>query len=157
MNIKTVVRILIALVAIVIIVIALNATGVLGKLVGKAKSKSNWQAVFLTNGQVYFGKIVSEDKNYIVMRNIYYLQIEQSIQPEKPNQSPPPPKLSLVKLGNELHGPKDEMRISREQVVFVEDLKDDGKVVSAITEFEKTGGQNLQTQTQPTPQATATP
>jgi|YelNatPaOPRAMG01_1025707.scaffolds.fasta_scaffold21966_4 hypothetical protein len=157
MAIKTIVRVLIVIVGLAIIVIALNATGVLGKIVGKAKSKSNWQAVFLTNGQVYFGKIVSENKDYIVLRNIYYLQIEQPIQPEKPNQSPPPPKLSLVKLGNELHGPKDEMRISRSQVVFIEDLKDDGKVVSAITEFEKSGGQNLQTQTQATPQPTPTP
>jgi hypothetical protein len=37
-----------------------------------------------------------------------------------------------VKLGNEIHGPEQEMQISSSQVIFWENLKNDGKVVDAI-------------------------
>jgi hypothetical protein len=39
----------------------------------------------------------------------------------------------LVKLGNELHGPTDELYINPNQVVFYEFLRDDSKVVESIT------------------------
>ncbi|MBU2575853.1 hypothetical protein KKF64_02080, partial [Patescibacteria group bacterium] len=44
--------------------------------------------------------------------------------------------LSLVKLGNELHGPTDSMFINRDHVLFVEDLKDDSNVVQAIDNYK---------------------
>jgi hypothetical protein len=94
-----------------------------------------YQAVFLTNGQVYFGKVDNGSTDPVVLRNVYYLQVTQQLQPE-PNPSVSPnavPQISLVKLGNELHGPKDEMRITRSQVLFIEDLKDDSQVVKAIS------------------------
>src|SRR3989344_1941592 len=36
---------------------------------------SNWQAVFLSNGQVYFGKISGIDDDFLYLKNIYYLQV----------------------------------------------------------------------------------
>jgi hypothetical protein len=42
----------------------------------------------------------------------------------------------LVKLGNELHGPVDEMHISKAQILFYEDLKTDGQVVKAIQAYK---------------------
>ena len=45
--------------------------------------------------------------------------------------------LSLVKLGNELHSPEDRMMINKDQVVFVEDLKNDSKVTDAITRYKQ--------------------
>lgn len=92
-----------------------------------------FQAVFLTNNQVYFGHIVKVTRQNIYLTDIYYLQIKGSIQPKEKNKEP---KLSLVKLGNEIHGPQDLMIINRDQVVFIENLKDDSKVVKAIKEFE---------------------
>lgn len=106
------------------------------KLTGK---KDAWQAVFLTNGQVYFGKIVKETKDLLVLRKIYYLQFNQTNpinQGEKGEQLTFPP-FSLVKLGNELHGPEDEMRINKAHVIFVENLKADSEVVKNIENFEK--------------------
>ena len=43
--------------------------------------------------------------------------------------------ISLIKLGNELHGPTDEMRITRSHILFIEDLKNDSAVVLAIKTF----------------------
>ncbi|HVY67865.1 MAG TPA: hypothetical protein VHA30_03150 [Patescibacteria group bacterium] len=101
---------------------------------------SGYQAVFLTNGQVYFGKLSHAEGNYLTLDDIYYLQVVQpplqGSQPQDQAASQQQPQISLVKLGNELHGPVDEMHISREQVLFYEDLKSDGQVVKAIEAYK---------------------
>lgn len=102
---------------------------------GQAAVKTNqYQAVFLTNGQVYFGKIKSITNDNIALNDIFYLQVQQSVQPDAQQKaaSNEQQQLSLAKLGNELHGPEDSMYLNRQQVLFWENLKDDGKVVQAI-------------------------
>lgn len=100
------------------------------RLAGK---KNAWQAVFLTNGQVYFGIISRETKNVLVLRKVYYLQLNQA---EKEGQTVAP-QLSVVKLGQEPHGPEDEMRINKKHIIFVEDLRADSDVVRTIEDFER--------------------
>lgn len=99
--------------------------------------KNQYQAVFLTNGQVYFGKINSTGQEYLNLGSVFYLQVQQSVQPSTDNKATAsdPAKtqnLSLAKLGGELHGPEDNMYISQKQVLFWENLKDDSQVVKAI-------------------------
>lgn len=91
-----------------------------------------YQAVFLTNGQVYFGKLSDPKEDYVTLKDIYYLQVGPQQGSAQPGQPAPQQQISLVKLGNELHGPVDEMHISRSQILFYEDLKEDGQVVKAI-------------------------
>ena len=102
---------------------------------------SGYQAVFLTNGQVYFGKISSAESDYVDLKDIFYLQVVtpplQGNQ-QGATQQAAQQQISLVKLGNELHGPVDEMHISRAQILFYEDLKTDGQVVKAITAYKAT-------------------
>ena len=94
---------------------------------------SDYSAVFLSNGQVYFGKITSHDQDEIQLADIYYLQVNQSAQLEqKDKSSTQDPQVSLVKLGSELHGPNDLMHINMKQVLFTESMKTDSKVVKAI-------------------------
>ncbi|MDE2312235.1 MAG: hypothetical protein KGJ93_04100 [Patescibacteria group bacterium] len=103
---------------------------------------SGYQAVFLTNGQVYFGKLSNPDSDYVTLTDIYYLQVgpQQGNTPTQPGQTAQQqsPQISLVKLGNELHGPVDIMHINRSQVLFYEDLKEDGQVVKAIIQDKNT-------------------
>lgn len=100
--------------------------------------KNQYQAVFLTNGQVYFGKINSIGAEYVKLGNVYYLQVQQSVQPSTDNKAANQStnsnnqNLSLAKLGGELHGPEDNMYISQKQVLFWENMKDDSQVVKAI-------------------------
>ena len=96
----------------------------------------DYQGVFLTNGQVYFGKLYREGGKYPVLRDIYYLQITQSPQPIRENETPPS-NINLVKLGGELHGPSDEMRINREQILFIEDLESNSRVIEAIKQYKE--------------------
>lgn len=123
---------------------------------GKA---SGYQAVFLTNGQVYFGKLSSAHRDYVELSDIYYLQVTQPPlqgsaelgQAAAQQQA----RLQLVKLGNELHGPVDEMQLNREHILFFEDLKEEGKVVQAIREYQKNPtGSTTQTPAAQTPAAT---
>jgi hypothetical protein len=93
-----------------------------------------YQAVFLNNGQVYFGKL-SRYGDYPVLRDVYYLQITQNLQGGESQ----PSNVNLVKLGNELHGPMDRMQISRSSILFIEDLKPDSQVVKAIEKMKQNG------------------
>lgn len=111
--------------------------------------KDKFQAVFLsdTSGQVYFGKLKSLNSRYYELTDIFYVKVENAVQPDRDNTAAQ--NISLAKLGNELHGPEDVMYISRDKVLFWENLKDDGQVVKAITEFKKNGpATNSQNQSQ---------
>jgi hypothetical protein len=128
---RTIGIIIVALLIAAAVFYGLRYTGVVP---GAGTATSGYQAVFLSNGQVYFGKVSSTTSSDLVLEDIYYLQVEGQIQPEQ--QGTQQPKLSLVKLGNELHGPQDKMIINRDHVLFWENLKDDGKVVSAIKDHK---------------------
>lgn len=84
-----------------------------------------FQAVFLTNGQVYFGSMQDTGGPFVQLSNVFYLQ--QDAEDAATEQD-----LALVKLGNELHGPEDTMHINRDHILFIEDLKDNSRVVQAI-------------------------
>lgn len=100
---------------------------------------SKYQAVFLANGQVYFGKITDANNQTLILEDIYYLRSAGNLQISEIKNSTTTPatdNFSLVKLGNELHGPEDKMSINLSQVLFTEDLKVDSKVVEAIRAYE---------------------
>ena len=120
-----------------------------------AVKKDKYQAVFLNSqdGQVYFGKLETYNNSYYKLTDIYYVRVENKIQPEGQNQTQQ--SISLAKLGNELHGPEDEMFISRDKVLFWENLKEDGQVVKAIREYQKNPDAANQQQTNSTDQGTS--
>ena len=96
-----------------------------------------YQAVFLTNNQVYFGTIDALTTDAVVLSNVYYLQVDTELQGgeggEGEDTADDSSSLSLVKLGtNEIHSPENTMVISREQVLFWENLTKDSEVVKAI-------------------------
>jgi len=98
---------------------------------------SSYQAVFLSNGQVYFGVVGNENRQFVVLKDIYYIQVQDqldALEGETSNQD-----ISLVKLGGELHGPTDEMRINRDHVVLIEDLRNSSNVVEAISQYKNSG------------------
>ncbi len=106
---------------------------------GGVKTKE-YQAVFLTNGQVYFGKVSHVDSSYVKLTDIYYLQVQQTVQPKDSSAAAANnQQVSLAKLGGELHGPEDVMYVSRQQVLFWENLKTTGKVAKAISDYKASG------------------
>lgn len=112
----------------------LKFAGQSGGLVGV--NDEQYQALFLTNGQVYFGKLAQADSKTIKITDIFYLQVQQPVQPAEDGEAAEG-ETQLIKLGEELHGPEDEMFIDRGQVLFWENLKDSGKVAEAIQAYKK--------------------
>ncbi|HUB93280.1 MAG TPA: hypothetical protein VMB52_02145 [Verrucomicrobiae bacterium] len=97
-------------------------------------NKSDYQAVFLNNGQVYFGNIQDLNNDYVRMTNIYYLTQGSSSSSSSSSSND----YSLVKLGcQQIHDPLDEMVVNRSQVTFWENLNANGKVVTSIKEFQQ--------------------
>jgi hypothetical protein len=91
------------------------------------KFTDTYKAVFMSNGQVYFGKVLDMDRKFMTLSDVYYLQVD--------NQNPAnlsEPKMKLIKLGTELHGPKNEMHINQSNILFYEDLRDDSKIIQSI-------------------------
>lgn len=133
-NKKPLVLVIVAVVVVIVLALGVSAYNMLSANAGVKSGQ--YQAVFLTNGQVYFGKLSNISDRYVKLSDIYYLQVQQSVQPAD-TKSGEQPKVSLAKLGSELHGPEDEMQISRDQVLFWENLKENSKVVTAIKENKK--------------------
>lgn len=100
----------------------------------KAIIKDKYQAVFLNNGQVYFGNIRGISDRSVTLQNIYYLQTNNANGETTTNTST---NVSLVKLGCELHGPYDQMIINSQQILFWENLQDSSQVVKAIDQYKK--------------------
>ncbi|TAL20734.1 hypothetical protein EPN90_00050 [Patescibacteria group bacterium] len=92
-------------------------------------------AVFLSNGQVYFGRIKKENNFALTLGDIYYLKLPKPLASQEELQAQDD--VSLIKLGNELHGPEDRMEISRNQILFVEKLKADSRVTKAILQYKQ--------------------
>lgn len=118
---------------------------------------TKYQAVFLSNGQVYFGKVKDISEKYINLQNIYYLNSNSS-STDKNNANAQPNNFALIKLGCELHGPVDQMVINREQVTFWENLKTDGQVAKGIAQWQQQNpnGQTCKTASGSTSQSTTT-
>lgn len=94
---------------------------------------ANWQAVFLTNDQVYFGKLENHDRKHIKLTNVYYLRSASDIsRSDGDGQS-----INLVKLGGELHGPQDAMYIAKDQILFWENLKESARIVNLISSMSR--------------------
>lgn len=134
-------------VTVVVVAVAVQIAMAQGNKEGQYVDKNKMQAVFLNNGQVYFGKITELNSSYINLANIYYLRVNQQVQP---GQQASQNDVSLVKLGCELHGPQDLMTVNRTEVTFWENLKDDGQVAKAVAEYVKQNpnGQNCEQEAQ---------
>ncbi|HWT40445.1 MAG TPA: hypothetical protein VN081_04230 [Dongiaceae bacterium] len=106
---------------------------------------NRYQAVFLSNGQVYFGKLHGYEGSRPYLTNVYYIQAPNTASAtgtsstDTSNQNQ-----QLVKLGSEIHGPDDEIILNKSSILFVENLSNDGKVVKLIQ--SGTTGTNTGTQ-----------
>lgn len=120
----------------------------------KEVKASGYQAVFLSNGQVYFGKLTGFSGSEPVLKDVYYLKVGTVLEPgtaekqgdvkvegkttkEATVAAVPRSALTLVKLGEEIHGPSDEIKLNKDQILFVENLRDDSKVVDAIKKYQQ--------------------
>lgn len=128
----------IAVIAIFVVALGLRYIPGIADPIAKSSSK-DWQGVFLTNGQVYFGKVKSASGQTLSLSEIYYLQVVdkplQRTQEGENTAGQTQQELTLIKLGNEIHGPTDAMTINRDHILLTVKLKEDSRVVQAIKQY----------------------
>lgn len=93
-----------------------------------------YTAVFFSNNSVYFGKVTDTNQTYVILRNVHYLRPAPATNTSdsETNTNSSSSGLALVRLDSELQGPLDEMRINRDHILFMEELRADSQVVKAI-------------------------
>ncbi len=131
-------RTLIVSIAAVLIVaaIALGGLWLLKSVLGSPVKSDQYQAVFLSSGQVYFGKLDKVGGDFSRLTDVFYIQATEADEAANPQEGDTATTdLQLIKLGSEVHGPEDEMIINKEQILFVENLKADGKVSQSIKQY----------------------
>lgn len=121
-----------------IVTIALVLLGVKLYLQQQAFSESmsaqEYQAIFLTNGQVYFGHLSSINRSYFQLEDVYYVREEVAAQDELTEESNalPQSEFTVIRLGEEIHQPQNRMLINKDQILFWENLQADSRIVEAI-------------------------
>lgn len=100
------------------------------------RTESTYSAVFLDNNQVYFGKIINRWGQYVTISDVYYFGPPTRSAHSEQVDSEQIDDVVLVKLGSEVHGPTDEMKILRDHILYIEKLSDNSRVVEAIREHK---------------------
>jgi hypothetical protein len=129
---------------IIAVAVVLLVCGLLFWLLNRSDSNGidsgKYQAVFLSNGQHYFGKVKDLNDKHLKLTEVYYLKRSsdenksEDIQQSAGSQSG---NLELKKLGDEIHAPEDEMIIFREHILYYENLNPNGQVSRGIEEYKK--------------------
>ncbi len=130
---KSAVRQVMLGVGVVIVLALLFAIGIgLSRLVTSqdpvagAINHHEYQAVFLTNGQVYFGALSAPGGDFYYLTDVYYLASKKKPLSGKTSGQ------TLVALGSEIHAPEDKLIVNRSDILYVENLKPAGQVSRAI-------------------------
>jgi hypothetical protein len=100
---------------------------------------NSWYGVFINNNEAFVGHITGADSQNITMKDIYYLTLEARDANGNTITNPTAAQFKpfIKKLGQEVYGPKDVIQISRQNVRYYSELRDDSDVVKAILGFEK--------------------
>lgn len=100
----------------------------------KIELKTEYQAVLLANGQVYFGKIEQAGHDFIRIKDVYYIQSRATDKSTGVAQS------ILLKRGiQEWHAP-DSMEINTSHIVIIEPVGNDSKIAQLIKESKAKEG-----------------
>lgn len=78
---------------------------------------AKYQAVFLANGQTYFGRYTDRLGPYVKVEDAFYIQQTRSDDPDVA------PEQRLVRRGTEPHQPLRVVLIPKSAILFVEDLQ----------------------------------
>ncbi|MCW1930608.1 MAG: hypothetical protein KIH62_004850 [Candidatus Kerfeldbacteria bacterium] len=96
-----------------------------------------YQAVFLTNGQVYFGKLNNLNSEYMVLKDVYYIQQstdDTSDEAATTDDESENTQLKIIRLGEEIHQPQNGMIIARDHMMYWENLRADSRIIDAINQ-----------------------
>ena len=137
-------RFIFILVAVIVILVALIAWMTVQYILQRngSPSESEYSAVYLTSGDVYFGKLSWFP--WPRLREVWYLQRGVSEQ----NQ----PQLGIAQLKNAFWGPMDVIYLNPKQILFWTRLRSDSQLTKAFANPSAMPPVQQQSQTQPNSQ-----
>ena len=114
-----------------VLVIAAAALWIVNSTRQAIKFTTAYQAVLLTNGSVYFGKLQGYGGPKPVLRDVFYIVSQTNPESKQVNNV-------LVKRGKEMHEP-DRMYLNPNQILFVEPVGTGSKVAQLIDQANRNG------------------
>jgi hypothetical protein len=93
------------------------------------KFTTEYQAVFMDNGQVFFGKLEQAGSDYPLLRDVYYVQSQSNPETKQVTSM-------LIKRGKEWHSP-DVMYLNARHIVVIEPVAPDSRVAQLIKEAKE--------------------
>lgn len=117
------------LAAVILLLLGAGATLFIASSRKPLKFDTTYQAVLLSNGNVYFGKLEDYGSKFPVLTDVFYIQ--SSVSPDTKQTVN-----VLVKRGQELHAP-DRMYLNPSQIILVEPVGPNSKVMQLILEQRK--------------------
>lgn len=130
---------------VIVAVLLVAAVAVLGwLLVSNNRSgatgidSSRYQAVFLANGQIYFGKLKDFNDDSFQLSKMYYPQAQATdASGEEAADATQQSNIQLYRVTDGVHGPEDQMIIMKSQILYYENLQENSKVTELINQNEK--------------------
>lgn len=92
-------------------------------------NKDTYQAVTLSNNQLYFGKITSMTTDTITLKNVYYLSTPSTSGSQNNTTTNTNTLRPLTKV---VYGPEDILYLHKDQVISWQNLSKDSQVVKSI-------------------------
>lgn len=102
-----------------------------------AIDSDKYQAVFLTNGNTFFGKLETAGDNQMKLSQVFYPESAATTDADDQQMENPDANTTrLIPFKEHMYGPEDEMMFDRSQLVFFMNLKSDGQVSKLIKEYQ---------------------
>jgi len=124
----------------VITIVVLSAVAIIVGLMGSGIAgvdASRYQAVFLSDGTVYVGKLSAIDGAHYKLTSVYLVTSNQAAVASDKSAQSVTATTALTRLENGLLGAENEMTIQRDKVLFYENLKTDGTAAKLIANDQK--------------------
>jgi len=90
---------------------------------------SQYQAVVLNSGQVYFGRLEKSTGQYLLLRDVFYIVNQVNAETKQAANV-------LVRRGKELHGP-EYMLLNPQSILLIEPVREDSQIAKLIVEQKK--------------------
>jgi hypothetical protein len=131
-------RVMTLVVGIVVLVVLSFAAWFVWQGNGSSPRNDRYQAVFLDDNQVFFGKLVGTHGEYLRLEKPYSTKAADIPEGATAEQKEAiSNNLSLIKVADMVYGPEDVMMIRAEKVKYWQDLQPDSKVAKALSDAQK--------------------
>ena len=92
------------------------------------KFQNEYQAVLLTTGQVFFGKVEFVGTDYVLLKDVFYIRSVANPDTKQVSNT-------LIRKGNEIHG-ADQTYINARHIIMIEPVSPQSPLAGRIKELQ---------------------